>query len=172
MRGIVLTVFCALLTAVGHVAGGGSLPDLDTLAVVAPLLAAAAVWLADRAGGLGGTVAVLGGGQLALHLAMQVTHPMQAMGSMQAGIPGASMAGMLGMHAAVTVVVAVAVRHAETAAARVAAAMAGVLARRIVPLPADRPLPARCVPAVDLPARLARLLAAADLRRGPPVRAR
>lgn len=163
VRGGVLAAFCALLTVIGHVAGGGGLPDPAVLVVVLPPLTVVTIRLAERARGLAGTVAVLGGGQLALHLTLLALHPMADMGGPDTGT-------MLGAHGVVTVVVATAVRHADRALAVVAAAVARVRPRRPLPLPADRPLPARPLPADDPPTRLARSLAVADLRRGPPVR--
>jgi hypothetical protein len=51
----------------------------------------------------------------------------------------------------------------------VAAVLRRVLPRRLVPPPADRPLPTRPVAPLHVPARRARRLAVAHVRRGPPV---
>ena len=76
---------------------------------------------------------------------------------------------MLVVHVLVTLVTAVAVRYADAAVLAVAAVLRRVVPRRLTPPPADRPLPTRPVPPLDLPARRARLLTVADVRRGPPV---
>jgi hypothetical protein len=155
----VLAAFSALLTAVGHLAGGGTLPDLSLLVVLLPLLAAVFVSLAERARSLQGMLAVLAGGQLALHETMVLLHPMDA--------PAGPF--MLGTHAAVTLLTGIALRHADAAVAAVVAAVRRAVPRRPAPQPADRPLATRPVPAPDLPARLARVAAVAVTRRGPPV---
>lgn len=158
VRGSVLAAFSALLTAVGHLAGGGTLPDLAPLVILLPLLAAVFVSLARRVDRVAGTVAVLAAGQLALHGGMVMLHPMGGSG----GPP------MLAAHAAVTLVTAVAVRHADAGAAAVAAVLRRVVPRRLPPLVADGHLPVRPVPPPDLRAHLARVLAVADAHRGPP----
>jgi hypothetical protein len=159
LRGVTLTLLVALLTAVGHVAAGGELPDLSLLVILLPLLAGAFVALAERARSFPATVAVLAAGQLVLHLTLAALHPMAADGSRP----------MLLLHVLVTLVTAVAVRYADAAVLAVAAALRRVVLRRLPPPPADRPLPTRPVPPLDLPARRARLLTVADVRRGPPV---
>lgn len=159
LRGVTLTLLVALLTAVGHVGGGGGLPELSLLVIVLPLLGAALVALAERTRSFPATVAVLATGQLVLHTTLAALHPMAADGERP----------MLVAHALVTLVTAVAVRYADAAVLVIAAALRRVLPRRLVPPPADRPLPTRPVPPLDLPARHARRLAVADVRRGPPV---
>jgi hypothetical protein len=69
----------------------------------------------------------------------------------------------------ITLGTAVAVRYADAAVLAVAAVLRRVLPRRLTPPPADRPLPTRPVAPLHLPARRARRLAVADVRRGPPV---
>lgn len=157
MRGCVLAAFSALLTAVGHLAGGGSLPDLSLLVVLLPLLATVVVTVAERARGLAGTVAVLAAGQVTLHETMVLLHPMDA----PAG------PSMLGTHAVATLLTGLALRHADAAIAAVAAVLRRAVPHRPGVPTADRPLPTRPVPSPDLPARLARV-AAAVTRRGPP----
>ncbi len=158
-RGVALAALSALLTTIGHAAAGGGLPDVSVLIVVVPLLAGAFVALAERTRGPLATVVVLATGQLVLHTTLAALHPM----------PAAYGASMLGVHALITLVTAVALRHADAAVAAIAAVLRRVLPRRVAPPAADRPLPTRPVPAPDLPARRARLLTVADVRRGPPV---
>ncbi len=159
LRGVTLTLLVALLTSTGHVAAGGELPDLSLLVVLLPLLAGAFVALAERTRSFPATVAVLATGQLVLHTVLAALHPMAADGGRR----------MLVLHLVVTLVTAVAVRFADAAVLAVAAVLRRVVPRRLTPPPADRPLPTRPVPPLDLPARRARLLTVADVRRGPPV---
>jgi hypothetical protein len=159
LRGVTLTLLVALLTASAHIAAGGGLPDLSLLVIVLPLLGAAFVAVAERTRSFPATVAVLATGQLVLHATLAALHPMAA----DADRP------MLVAHVLVTFVAAVAVRHADAAVLAIAAVLRRVVPRRLTPPPADRPLPPRPVPPLDLPARRARRLAVADVRRGPPV---
>jgi hypothetical protein len=157
LRGAVLAGLSALLTAVGHAAGGGALPDLAVLVPVLPLLAWASTGPASRCTGLVSTLAVLAGGQVALHTALELLHPSH---------PGPA---MVAMHAVTTVVTALALRHADRGAAALAAALRRILPRRLTPPPADRPLPTLAVAGPAVPARLAQAFALARSRRGPPV---
>ena len=100
------------------------------------------------------TVVVLGAGQLVLHMTLAALHPM----------PAADGTSMLGVHVLITLVTAVALRYADTAAAAVAAALRRVRSRRTPPPAADRPLATRPVPA-PRPARASR--ADAHRRRRP-----
>jgi hypothetical protein len=159
LRGVALAALSALLTTIGHAAAGGGLPDVSVLIVVGPLLAGAFVALAERTRGPLATVATLGGGQLVLHMTLAALHPM----------PASDGTSMLGVHVLITLVTAVALRYADTAAAAVAAVLRRVRSRRVPSPAADRPLPTRPVPAPDLPARRARMLTVAVVRRGPPV---
>jgi hypothetical protein len=159
LRGVTLTLLVALLTAIGHVAAGGGLPDLSLLVVLLPLLGGAFVALAERTRSFPATLGVLAAGQLVIHAALAALHPMAADGTR----------AMLVLHVLVTLVTAVAVRYADAAVLAVAATLRRVVPRRLTPPPADRPLPTRPVPPLDLPARRARLLTVAVLRRGPPV---
>lgn len=164
-RAATLAALSALLTAVGHVAGGGTVPGLAVLIVLFPLLAGVMVTLADRAATAMGTVATLAAGQLVLHQLMVLMHPAHVV-SEPAVPPGAA---MLGMHAVVTLATAVALRYADRAVLVVAAALRRVVLRRLTAPPADRPLPTRALPGPAVPALLARALAVANARRGPPV---
>jgi hypothetical protein len=164
LRAAVLAGLSALVTAVGHTAGGGSVPDLAVLVVLLPLLAGLFTTVAGRCRGAVGTVAALGAGQLALHHLMELLHPMH-----QAADAGLAGWRMFAMHAAATAVIAVALGHADRAVAGLAAALRRVVRRRLSPLPAHRPLPVFAVTDLAVPARLARALAVAHVRRGPPV---
>ena len=75
VRGSALALFSALLTATGHAAGGGALPDLALLVVLLPLLCGVLVTVADRATGLLGLLGTLAAGQLALHHLLELLHP-------------------------------------------------------------------------------------------------
>jgi hypothetical protein len=164
LRGAVLAGFAALLAALGHTAGGGSVPDLGVLVVLMPLLAGMFTTVAGRCRGLPGTVAVLGAGQVALHYLMELMHPMHDTAT--AAVTGWR---MFVMHAVATLLAATALRYADRAVAGVVAALRRVVRRRVAPLPADRPLAVLRVPDLAVPGRLAMALAAAHVRRGPPV---
>lgn len=168
LRGVALAALSALLTAVGHVAGGGTLPDLALLVVLLPLLAGVFVALAQRHRGLAGTIGTLGLGQLALHELMTLLHPAH-LAHAAAGAPGPSAAAMVGAHAAVTLAVAVAVRHADAAWDALRAAIGRLVPRRLRPLPARRPLRPLVGAGHGVISALARELAVARVRRGPPV---
>jgi hypothetical protein len=161
LRGAVLAGLSALLAAAGHAAGGGTVPDLAVLVLVLPLLAWGFAGPARRCRGLAGTIAILAVGQLVLHNAIELLHA-----SHPSPGPGIQ---MLATHAVATLCTAIALRHADRGAAALAAALRRVLPRRLVPPPADRPLPVLAVPGPALPARLARAFAVAHARRGPPV---
>lgn len=158
--------FSALLTAAGHTAAGGTAPDLGILVVLFPLLVGSFVSVAERCHTTAATVAVLGAGQLALHELMELMHPVHH--AADAVLPAGSQ--MFTMHAAVTLVTAVALRHADRAVSGFAALLGRVVPRRMAPPPADRPLRVLALPDPAVPARLAMALAAAHVRRGPPVR--
>ena len=164
-RGAALALLCALVTTAGHVAGGGAPPDLGLLLVLLPLLGALLTQLAARTTGVVGLVAVLGGGQFALHHLLELLHPAHAAGPGAGGTPG-----MLATHAVATLALAVAVRGADAGIAAVSAALRRVLPRRLVPPPVVRPLPAAVPAAPATGLRLAAALCSAEARRGPPVR--
>jgi hypothetical protein len=161
LRGAVLAGLSALLAAVGHMAGGGTVPGLAVLVLTLPLLAWAFTGAASRCRGFAGTVAVLAVGQFVLHNAIELlhtSHPGTAQGTQ-----------MLATHAVATLCTALALRHADRGAAALVAALRRILPRRLVPPPADRPLPMLAVGGPAVSARLARAFAVARSRRGPPV---
>lgn len=164
LRGSVLAALSALLTVVGHTAAGGGVPDLAVLAVLVPLVAGVFVTLAERCRGFTGTLVTLAAGQFALHHLMVLLHPHRVVEP--ALLPES---GMLVVHAAATLVTAVALRHADHGLAALTAALCRVLPRRPFSLPADRALPAFASASPSVAARLARAFAVAHARRGPPV---
>lgn len=164
LRGTALAVLSALLTATGHVAGGGAVPDLTLLVVLLPLLAGAVVTVAERRTGLAATLATLAAGQVALHGLMVLMAPHEPPGA-----PGpVSGPAMVALHAVTTLAIAVMVRRADAAVAAVGAALRRVVARLLVPLAADRTPRLRVVPAPAVPGPLLHVLGGPLGRRGPP----
>lgn len=161
LRGLVTAGLSTLLIAVGHVVGGGAVPDLAVLVVLFPLLTGAVVGLADRCRNTPTTLAVLGGGQYALHVLLALLHP-------HAATAGSRASTMFLLHALATVVVTVLLRHADRALAAAAAALRRVLPRRPYVPPADAPLPQRR-PAGPAARRRPALGSLLPTRRGPPV---
>jgi hypothetical protein len=165
LRAIVVAGSSALLTVAGHTAAGGAAPDLAVLVVLLPLLTYGLVGIAGRSRSLPGTVGVLAAGQFALHHVIELMHPAHHPAS-AALAPGAQ---MVVMHAIATLLIALALRHADSAVAALLAALGRVLPRRPAPPPpADRPLPVLAVPGPAVPAQLARAFAVGHIRRGPP----
>jgi hypothetical protein len=165
LRAAALATVSAVLTALGHLAGGGALPDLVVLVVLLPLLAGAFTMLAERSAGVLGTLAALGVGQLVLHQLIELLNPAHHAHHAVAS----SDTRMVAMHAAATAITAVALRYADRAIAALGAALRRVRPRRPQPLRADRPLATLATPGPAVSLRLARALAAVQVRRGPPV---
>jgi hypothetical protein len=163
LRGGVLVGLTALLTTAGHLAGGGTLPDLALLVVLLPALAWPVVALADRCRGPVATVAVLGGGQLLLHELLSTSH------AHHASAPEPDGPSMLATHAVATLLTAAVLRFADRGLAAVSHALRRVVQRRPVPLVVDRPLAVLALPGADIPSTACRVLAATHVRRGPPV---
>lgn len=163
-RGAGLAALSALLTAAGHVAGGGAVPDLALLVPLLPLLAGVFVTAAERSRGFTGSIVALGSGQLALHHLFVLLEPAH-----HPSAPGGADGRMLLAHVAATLLTAAAVHHADAAVTAVTAALRRVVPRRSPPPAADRPLLTRVVPGPAVLPHLARALAVAHVRRGPPV---
>ena len=123
MRGVLLASLATLLTAVGHVAGGGSLEQLSPLAVLVPMLATVLVAVAERCRGVVAVLAALGVGQVVLHYLLAV---LTAHGH-GAAIPAVS---MVAAHAVATLVLAPVVCSADAAVAGLAGALRRILPRR------------------------------------------
>jgi hypothetical protein len=160
LRGAVLAGLSTLLTALGHLAGGGTLPDLGLLVVLFPLLALAVMSTAERARGTVGTLLVLGGGQLVLHELLVV------LGHGHAGTTAG--AQMLAMHAVATLLTGLLLRDADRLLTALARALGRILPRRPSPLAADAPLRTLAVPADGVTGHVCRAAVGAVLRRGPP----
>jgi hypothetical protein len=164
LRGCLLAGLTALLTAAGHLAGGGALPDLGPLAVLLPALAWPLVAVADRCRGLLGTTFLLGSGQLVLHELLATLHTHH-----HAHAAVTDDGAMFAMHAVVTVLTVLALRHAERGMAALGAAVRRVVPCRPAAPVADRLLAVLVVPDPAVPAGITRILAATHVRRGPPV---
>jgi hypothetical protein len=162
VRGTVLAALVTLLTATGHVAGGGSLADLSPLAVLVPLLAQVLVAAADRCRGLLAVMVALGTGQLALHYLLVVLTAHDS----AAAVPGSA---MLAAHAVATLATAVVVTYADAALAALLAASCRLLPRRPTVAAVDVVPPTRPVPGADVPLVAGLVLLAAHARRGPPI---
>lgn len=163
LRGCVLAVLSALLTATGHVAGGGSVPELAPLVVLLPLLTGVIAELAGRCTSVLSTVAVLGAGQVVLHELLVVLTP----GHHPAAPLSFDSRLMLAGHAVATLMLAALVRHIDGAIMAVAAALGRVVAQLLLPLASDRTPHVQVVPVAD-PGAAARVLVRSAPRRGPP----
>jgi hypothetical protein len=158
-RGCVLVAFTALLTAVGHLAGGGALPDLGLLVVLLPALAWPVTAVADRCRGLLATALVLGLGQVVLHTFLTTVHAHHAVDGPR----------MVLTHAAVTALSVFALRYADRGVTALFAALGRVVPRRLAPPPVATAPVVGPVSGPAVPVRTRRALAVAHLRRGPPV---
>ncbi|MCE3550310.1 hypothetical protein LWC33_02410 [Pseudonocardia sp. RS11V-5] len=160
LRGVVLASLSTLLTALGHLAGGGTLGDLGLLVVLLPLLALAVTSTAERVRGPLGTLLVLGGGQFVLHELLEL------LGHDHTGV--ASGPQMLAGHAVATVLSGLLLRDVDRLLSALARALRRVLPRRLAPLRADAPLRTLAVPAAGVAGHVRRAAVGAVLRRGPP----
>ena len=75
LRGAVLAALTAVLTVAGHLAGGGTAPDLSVLVVLLPLAAGGFATVAERSRSGWGALLVLGVGQLVLHRLIEMLAP-------------------------------------------------------------------------------------------------
>ncbi|MGQ0574342.1 MAG: hypothetical protein ACT4RN_09075 [Pseudonocardia sp.] len=164
LRAATLAMLVTLLTALGHRAGGGALPDLALAAILLPLLAAASVAFAQRTATLPRAVTILGAGQVLLHHLLAALHP----GSHHAADAVLAGPAMLAMHALATVAAAVLLCRADRAVAAVRAAVARIVPRRRRGPVVAVPLVVAIVPGPVVALRLARAGLAPVLRRGPP----
>jgi hypothetical protein len=165
VRGALLAGLVTLLTATGHVAGGGSIAQLSPLAVLVPMLLTVLVTLADRCRGIVAVLTALGAGQAGLH------HLLDVLGPHGHAADGAYPASMVAAHAVATLLIAPVVCSADAAVAGLVGALRRILPRRLRVPAVDVPLPARAVPGADVPLLASVGLVAAHARRGPPVTA-
>lgn len=161
-RGVTVASASTLVSAVGHVAGGGTAPDLALLLVLFPLLAALLVTVAGACRSLVGMLAVLAAGQFAMH------EIMDALGHQHAMAPAPAGPSMFAMHAVATVVMGLLIRDADVVLVALIAAISRVLLRRLVPPVADRPLRTFAVPSPSVAGEVRKALLGPLERRGPP----
>jgi hypothetical protein len=168
-------VLTMLLAISGHAAAGGAAPDLGLAAVLFVLLAGLFVALADQRAGPGAVLALVGAGQLGIHVLLQAlsVHDFHSLApdhlAGPAGGAGIDPVTMTAAHVGATVLTGWLLATADRALFMVAAAWARMVRRRVAPLPARRPLLlAAAAPGVirgDFGLRLAQVAT----RRGPPV---
>ncbi|RJQ90663.1 hypothetical protein [Amycolatopsis panacis] len=165
-RGVLLAVSSASLTVTAHAAGDGGLPDPALTLLLTGLLGWTGTALARRARGRLATLAVLGGGQVVMHLVLTTLNEHQH-GS-PPGHPDAW--AMTAAHAVATLLTALLLARAD-------AVLLGLLQLLRVILPVlSPPLPVPAAAGVSLPPPVeATALRKIDLhhvrsRRGPPRR--
>jgi hypothetical protein len=164
VRGSTLAALVTLLTATGHVVGGGTLVGLSPLAVLVPLLATVLVATAERCRGVAATLVALGAGQFGLHYLLVV---LTAHGH-RAAAPF-STPTMVAAHVAATLVLAVVVAHADAAVTALVTALRRIRPRRPRVGAVDVAPPVRPVPDAAVPLVASLVLVAAHTRRGPPI---
>jgi hypothetical protein len=164
VRGSILAALATLLTATGHVVGGGSLVGLSPLAVLVPMLATVLVAVAERCRGVAATLLALGAGQVALHYLMVVltVHGHRAPGTF-------STVAMVVGHAVATLAIAVVLAHADAATAALLGALRRIRLRRPRTGVVDVAPPVCPVPDAAVPLLAGLVTLAAHARRGPPV---
>jgi hypothetical protein len=167
LRGAVLAVVITLLSAAGHVAGGGAVPDLAVLAVLLPLLAGLLATLADGCRSLAGTVGTLAAGQAGMHLlmALMTAHDHPAAGPATAGAVGPAMAAA---HLLATLGTALALHGADRAILVVQSAWRRIVPSRPACAVVCAPLPVPRVRDRAVAPRPTWAPAAVPARRGPP----
>jgi hypothetical protein len=164
VRGSILAALVTLLTATGHVVGGGTLVGLSPLAVLVPLLATVLVATAERCRGVVATLVALGAGQLGLHYLLVV---LTAHG--HRGTAAISTATMVAAHVGATLVTAVVMAYADAAVTALVTALQRIRPRRPRVDAVDVMPPARPIPDAAVPLFASLVLVAAHTRRGPPI---
>jgi hypothetical protein len=149
-----LAALVTLLTATGHVVGGGSLVGLSPLAVLVPLLATVLVAVAERCRGVVPMLVALGAGQLGLHYLLVV------LTAHEHRVPSTFPA---------TLVTAVVMAYADAAVTGLVTALRRLRPRRPRVAAVDVAPPARPVPDAAVPLVASLVLVAAHTRRGPPI---
>lgn len=168
------------LAVAAHVEGGGSLPALPVLALLAALLLLVSAALTGRAPGPVRWVGLLGGGQLALHhllgglagtssctpVELHRHHTVLSCGEAAAQVAHGSSTSMVLAHVLATLVSAALLRHGETVLTFLASWL-----RPLWETPRAAAVPVAVAPAGSGPGRPARPTAylASPPLRGPPV---
>ena len=157
------------LATLGHLLGGGDLPDAATVLVVAAMVGLAVSGLARRRGTLLGISAVVVASQLAFHAIFSITaHADHGAAALGGGAARMALFHLLG--AAVTVA---ALHRGEQAIHRTFAVLRRVLPTVVAPAPLVAVGPTWCPRPVESQVGAANLPAAPMLRahgrRGPPV---
>jgi hypothetical protein len=154
------------LAVLAHVEAKGSLPGPGLVLLPVLLLCAAAAALAGRERGPFEILALVGAGQLAMHVLMSLTvvrvHDHSAH-------PDDSGPLMVAAHVLATLVVVAVLAGAERALFGLTAALASVLPRKLCPAPVSTP-PRIVPPTGPVPVPKAEVASRGQLaRRGPPV---
>ncbi|MET8848375.1 hypothetical protein [Amycolatopsis sp. NPDC004625] len=160
-----LAVSAAALSVTAHRLADGGLPDPAMTALLTGLFGWTAAAFARKARGPVATITLLGIAQLVMHLLLTTLaghHDMYAM-------PGRTGLGMIGAHAAATLVTALLLARADTMLLTVLAVLRAFLPRLLTPLPVPA-APALVPVRVDAPGHLVGVdLRRIRGRRGPPV---
>lgn len=153
------------LATVAHVGADGRTPDLGVVVLLVALLSWVAYAFAGRERGPVTILAMVGGGQLAMHAALTYLA-----WESHAGHSGAqaNTAQMTGAHAVATLVVVALLAGAERVLFALTKLIASVLPRKLAPQPAASPLRICAFLTMEYPATEA-LLRDVLSRRGPPV---
>lgn len=162
VRGPGVGAVSSTLAVAAHATGGAMPPDATALLLLLGLgtaLGAASTTVAGLRSARLGLLALLGAGQLAAHLLLEVS-------AMHAHVPPSPT--MLAAHAGAVVVAAVLIGLAERVGPACAAALARVLPVLLVPL-VVRPHPAPLPAPVTSPTIRQLLVTTSLARRGPPV---
>ncbi len=167
LRGLAAAGSSAALAVAAHAAAGGALPSTGLAVVLTTLLAGAGVALADRQRGLPSILAVVGGGQLTLHVLLD------RLGHAHGAVNGDSSVSMLVTHTVAAIVVAVLLAGAERSVFAMAAVLRWLLGG-VLAAPQPRPAtglstrpaapPALAPGSITMTVLLTRVIA----RRGPP----
>jgi len=164
LRGLATAGVSAALAVAAHAAAGGGLPSTGTAVVLTAVLAGAGVALADRRRGFRSILAVVGAGQLGMHVLLD------QFGHAHAGTDVSAL--MVVTHAVAAVAVAMLLAGAERSVFAVVAVLRWLLGGALT---APRPLPVTASPSRPAPASvppgsitLDVLLRRANARRGPP----
>ncbi|WP_154676365.1 hypothetical protein [Amycolatopsis benzoatilytica] len=165
VRGGLLALSSASLAVTAHAAADGGLPDPALTLLLTGLLGWTATALAGRARGRLGTVAVLGAGQLVMHLVLTTLAGHHPSGAATAPNGWA----MTAAHAVATVLTALVLARADAMLLAVLRVLRMILPLLVpaVPVPVGAPLVARRRPDSAVPLTQLELRRVRG-RRGPP----